>query len=226
VEELALTGRYAFMTSSTSAASALPGSASPLAVVIGGDSSARGEISRLLRDAGFSPCATPEPGALAVVLGQGREEMRLREVRTLADAPDAPILVVMPADVPNAALRRVLLAGAIGIVFEDDLERALVPAARAVLAGQLTVPSILAQQIAPRPLSYREKQILAFVALGMTNREIANRLFLAESTVKTHLSSAFRKIDACSRSEAVARIQDPDSQFGFGVLAVPNGVGG
>jgi DNA-binding NarL/FixJ family response regulator len=195
--------------------------------VIGGDAPARGEISRLLGDAGFAPRPIPEPDALLVVLGQGREDARLREIRTLAEAhPSASILAVMPADVPNAALRRVLLAGATGIVFEDDVDRALVPTARAVLAGQLTVPTVLGQQIAPRPLSHREKQILALVVLGMTNREIANKLWLAESTVKTHLSSAFRKIDARSRSEAVTRIQDPESPFGFGVLAVANGVAG
>ena len=130
----------------------------------------------------------------------------------------------MPAGVPNAALRRVLLAGAVGIVLEDDVERALVATARAVFAGQLTVPSVLGQHIAPRPLSHREKQVLALVVLGMTNREIARKLYLAESTVKTHLSSAFRKIDARSRSEAVARIQDPESAFGSGVLAVAHGV--
>ena len=48
---------------------------------------------------------------------------------------------------------------------------------------------------------------------GLTNREIAPQLYLAESTVKTHLSSAFRKLDARSRAEAVARIQDPESRL-------------
>jgi DNA-binding NarL/FixJ family response regulator len=130
----------------------------------------------------------------------------------------------MPGGGPNAALRRVLLAGAAGIVLEEDVDRALVPAARAVLAGQLSVPTVLGQHIAPRPLSHREKEVLALVVLGMTNREIAGKLYLAESTVKTHLSSAFRKIDARSRAEAVARIQDPESEFGSGVLAVAHGV--
>lgn len=215
------------MRSTASAAHVLPVWAPTGAMVIGGDAPARREILRLLGDAGFAPRAAPEPDALVVVLGEGREDARLREIRTLAAAhPDASILAVVPAQVPNAALRRLLLAGATGIVFEDDVERALVPAARAVVAGQLTVPTALGQQIAPRPLSHREKQILALVVLGMTNREIAGKLFLAESTVKTHLSSAFRKIDARSRSEAVARIQDPESGFGLGVLALANGAAG
>ena len=76
------------------------------------------------------------------------------------------------------------------------------------------------RQIAPRPLSYREKQILGLVVLGFTNREIADKLFLAESTVKTHLSSSFAKLDAHSRSEAAARILDPEAGYGVGILAI------
>jgi DNA-binding NarL/FixJ family response regulator len=129
----------------------------------------------------------------------------------------------MSAEAPNAALRKALLAGAEGIVLEPDLERALGPTAWAVLAGQLSVPLTLSRQIAPRPLSYREKQILSLVVLGLTNREIASRLYLAESTVKTHLSSAFRKIDARSRAEAVSRLQDPESGYGMALIAQPDG---
>jgi len=195
-----------------------------LAAVVGSDARGRRDIMRLLGDAGFRIQAEPESNALIVLLGPAREEPGLRTIRTLAEShPKAPILAVMPADLSNAALRRVLLAGATGIVLEDDVERALVPTARALLAGQLAVPVVLGQQIAPRPLSHREKQILSLLVLGMTNREIAGKLFLAESTIKTHLASAFRKIDAHSRAEAVARIQDPDSGIRLGVLAVASG---
>ncbi len=103
-------------------------------------------------------------------------------------------------------------------MLEPVLDRALVPTARAMLAGQLTVPGDLGRVIAPRPLSHREKEILRLVVDGATNREIAHKLYLAESTVKTHLSSAFRKIDARSRSEAVARIQDPEAGIVLGVV--------
>lgn len=195
------------------------------ATVVGDDGRGRADVIRLLGDAGFSLRAEPEADGLAVVLAHAREDARLRAIRTLAEAqPHVRILAVVSPTVANAGLRRVLLAGAMGIAFEDDLPRTLVPTARAILAGQLTVPSVLGQHLAPRPLSYREKQILALVVLGLTNREIAGKLFLAESTVKTHLSSAFRKIDARSRAEAVARIQDPSSEFGLGVLAVADGV--
>jgi DNA-binding NarL/FixJ family response regulator len=192
--------------------------------VVAGESLAQRAVARQLAEAGFADCEGHKPAAVVVLFAATREDARLRDVRELAAAdPDAAILVIVPAGITNAGLRRILLAGATGIVFEDDVQRALVPTARALLAGQLSVPTTLGRQIAPRPLSHREKQILALVVLGKTNREIAHTLFLAESTVKTHLSSAFRKIDARSRSEAVARIQDRDSGFDLGVAALTDG---
>ena len=195
--------------------------------VVAGDSLAHRAVARQLAGAGFAGCEGDEPAGVVVVFAATREDARLREVRALAaEHPDAAVLVIVPADVSNAGLRRILLAGATGIVLEADVPRALVPTARALIAGQLTVPTVLGRQIAPRHLSHREKQILALVVLGKTNREIAHTLFLAESTVKTHLSSAFRKIDARSRSEAVARIQDRDSGVDLGVAALADGAVG
>jgi DNA-binding NarL/FixJ family response regulator len=193
--------------------------------IVAGDLRAHRTIARLLGEAGFVMSRDHPP--LVVVATSTKEDARLREVRQLVEThPAAVILAIVPAGVANAGLRRVLLAGATGIVLDEDAEHALVPTARAILAGQLAVPMTLGRQIAPRPLSHREKQILALVVLGKTNREIAHTLFLAESTVKTHLSSAFRKIDARSRSEAVVRIQDPDSGLDLGVLALVDGVAG
>jgi two-component system nitrate/nitrite response regulator NarP len=110
--------------------------------------------------------------------------------------------------------------GADGIVRECDLDAGLVPTARAVTAGQLAVPKAMRRQIAPRALSYREKQILGYVVRGYTNRQIADELFVAESTVKTHLSSAFDKLDTRSRSEAAALILDPEQGHGLGILSM------
>ncbi len=160
---------------------------------------------------------------ILLLLSDATDGERVGIVRRLAEEhADALILMVVSADASNASLRRALLAGASGIVLDDDLERTLVPTARAMLAGQLTVPTALGRQIAPRPLSHREKQILALVMAGRTNREIADKLYLAESTVKTHLSSAFRKLDARSRSEAVTRIMDPESGYGATILELAN----
>jgi DNA-binding NarL/FixJ family response regulator len=194
------------------------------ALVVGDDAEARRDAVACLRAAGFELArdgARPRPWTLLAVLERQTELERLRELRELSEAhPECPILAVVPAGLGNPSLRRVMLAGATGIVLGTELARTLGPTAVAVLAGQLAVPASLSAQIAPRPLSHREKQILGLVTRGLTNREIARELYLAESTVKTHLSAAFRKIDARSRAEAVARIQDPESGYGPSILAL------
>ncbi len=207
---------------------AIPPRARPavVAAVVDGDGPARLRARGLLDDAGFlveddGPLAAP--AFIILLLVDATDAERVSKLRAVCESqPDAAVLAVVPADSPNASLRRVLLAGATGIVLDDDLERTLVPTARATLAGQLTVPVALGRQIAPRPLSHREQQVLALVMLGRTNREIADTLFLAESTVKTHLSSAFRKLDARSRSEAVTRILDPESGYSTTIREIAN----
>jgi two-component system response regulator DesR len=191
--------------------------------VAGGDPPTRLQVLGLLEAAGFSVGDYAAPAIVLTLLIDVTDAERVGDVRRLIERhPEACLLAVMPAAAQNASLKRVLLAGATGIVLDDELDRALVPTARATLAGQLAVPTALGRQIAPRPLSHREKQILAQVMLGRTNREIAHRLFLAESTVKTHLSSAFRKLEARSRSEAVSRITDPDSGYASGIMELVN----
>ena len=83
------------------------------------------------------------------------------------------------------------------------------------------MPPSLRAHVAPRPLSYREKEILGLVVQGLSNRQVADRLFVAESTVKTHLSSAFAKLDAHSRSEVAARLLDPEVAALAGVGSLP-----
>lgn len=195
--------------------------------VICGDAPTRHRIAHLLAEAGFARPdvraaeAQDAPAAVILLLGRVTDARRVREIRAATEAhPGACVVAVMPAGATNASLRRVVQAGATGIVFDDALDGTLAATARAALAGQLTVPAVLGRQIAPRALSHREKQILALVAHGRTNREIADRLVVAESTVKTHLVSAFRKLDVRSRAEAVARISDPENGHGAGVFAL------
>jgi DNA-binding NarL/FixJ family response regulator len=76
------------------------------------------------------------------------------------------------------------------------------------------------RQIEPPALSSREKQILGLVVMGYMNSQIAEQLFLAESTVKSHLSSAFGKLGVRSRNEAVNLILDPERGLGMGILAL------
>jgi DNA-binding NarL/FixJ family response regulator len=101
-------------------------------------------------------------------------------------------------------VRRALDAGADAIVFEPELESTLAVAVRAVRSGQSVVPRRARAGVERPTFSHRERQVLAYVSGGFTNAQIAERLFLSESTIKSHLSSAFAKFGVRSRREAAA----------------------
>jgi len=133
--------------------------------------------------------------------------------------PGARVVILSPDDRRSGELRRLLRAGADAVVFDAQAEACLALTVRAVREGQIVVPRTLRQHVVRQPLSHREKQILRLVVRGFTNRQIADELYLAESTVKTHLSSAFTKLDTHSRAEVTALILDPDEGRGLGILA-------
>ena len=117
-------------------------------------------------------------------------------------------------------LRVLLTEGVDAFVLEDDTARSLSAAVQAAAAGLLTFPGSLRETLVKPTLSAREKQVLSLVVLGLTNGEIARKLHLTESTVKSHLSSAFAKLGARSRSEATALILDPATGLGTGILTI------
>jgi DNA-binding NarL/FixJ family response regulator len=129
-------------------------------------------------------------------------------------------IVVVCAGIERWAVRSVLAAGAAGVVLLDELDVALWPCLQAVRNGQTCVPRGHWRQIEPPALSAREKQILGLVVMGYMNSQIAAQLFLAESTVKSHLSSAFGKLGVRSRNEAVSLILDPERGLGMGILGL------
>jgi DNA-binding NarL/FixJ family response regulator len=129
-------------------------------------------------------------------------------------------IVVACSSIERWEVRAALTAGAAGVVLHDDLDSALAPCLQSVQAGQVCVPRAHRRQIEPPALSAREKQILGLVVMGYMNGQIAERLFLAESTVKSHLSSAFGKLGVRSRNEAVNLIVDPERGLGMGILAL------
>jgi DNA-binding NarL/FixJ family response regulator len=149
------------------------------------------------------------------------ETLRLRrQLQPLRSRfPRTPVVVVCSTIQPRG-VRSALMAGAAGVVLHDDLDYALLPCLEAARAGQICLPARTSQPLGPLILSAREKQVLALVVMGYMNSEIAGRLFLAESTIKSHLSSAFAKLGVCSRHEAVARILDPQNGLGVGILTL------
>ena len=138
----------------------------------------------------------------------------VRLVRSRLDELPA-VLVCRRAAV--ADVRRALELGVDGIVLQEGVEEALGAVIEAVCAGQVSAPSEQRRALRARALTTREKQALMLVAAGLTNSQIAAELFLAESTVKSHLSSAFGKLGVSSRSEAAAVILDPERGSGLGI---------
>jgi DNA-binding NarL/FixJ family response regulator len=179
------------------------------------------EVCQLLRAAGASvtihrageeltavPCQ--EPRAL-VVLTSAASGRRLHDaVAALAGRPDRRVVVIC-ARPRLGDVRSVLLAGASGVVLREQMHGTLAATLQAVASGQVCVPHRHARDLERPVLSIREKQVVGMVAGGLMNSEIAERLFLAESTVKSHLSSAFGKLGVRSRHEAVELLVDPAS---------------
>ena len=122
------------------------------------------------------------------------------------------LVVVGPRDAASS-VRSALEAGADGMVFEHEVDRALVPTLQAV-------PAVHSRDIGMPSFTAREKQVLGMVVLGLTNKEIGARLYLADSTVKSHLSSVFTKLGVRSRHEAASLILDPSSKLGLGILGL------
>jgi DNA-binding NarL/FixJ family response regulator len=166
--------------------------------------------------------------ALAQIQADGAVASGVR-VRVLSNAsPDAIRRTLggaqVPATVavvPNAEVaREALEAGAAGVVLSADLDRALEPTIRAVAAGQVVVPAALRGSVERPAFTAREKQVLSLIVLGCTNRDIARRLHVAETTVKSHVKSSFHKLGVSSRSEACAKILDPREGLGLGILGL------
>lgn len=143
------------------------------------------------------------------------------QIGRLRDAFEgSQVVLVCAEDVRGWEVRAAVEAGAVGVVLATEVKRALAPCLAVVRAGQICVPSRHGRRIDPPALSLREKQILGLVVMGQTNGQIAERLVLAESTVKSHLSSAFGKLGVRSRHEAVDLILDSERGLGMGILSL------
>jgi DNA-binding NarL/FixJ family response regulator len=133
-------------------------------------------------------------------------------------------IVVVARGAQHARVREILNIGADGYLVEEDLEVTLVPVVRAVAVGQVSLPRTLRRCIVRPAFSQREREVLALVVQGLHNREIADRLFLAESTIKSHVASSLAKLGVRSRNEAAALVLDPDE--GLRALVLGDGLDG
>jgi DNA-binding NarL/FixJ family response regulator len=139
-----------------------------------------------------------------------------REITAMAQAPKVLVLTTFDLD---DYVYEALRSGASGFLLKDASARELADAVRLVAAGDaLLAPGITRRLIAEfarlggprtpsrRPvegLTERESEVLALVARGLSNAEIAGRLVVAEQTVKTHVSRILMKLGLRDRTQAV-----------------------
>lgn len=123
-----------------------------------------------------------------------------------AEFPDARIVALTTFD-GDADIHRALQAGARGYLLKDVLRTEVAHAIRAVHRDGWVLPEAVTQRLAafaPRAdLTEREVEVLALVAHGHTNQQIARQIARSEATVKVHVQHILEKLGAADRTEAV-----------------------
>jgi DNA-binding NarL/FixJ family response regulator len=136
-------------------------------------------------------------------------------IRRIRRSPGAPPVLVLTTYDSDAQILRAIEAGAAGYMLKDAPRETLFGAVRsAVGGGSPLAPSVAARlmhRLVPSPsargdaLSGRELEVVALLAQGASNKEIAHALHVSEATIKTHLSHIFEKLVVTDRTSAVTR---------------------
>jgi DNA-binding NarL/FixJ family response regulator len=121
--------------------------------------------------------------------------------------PDARVIMLTTFE-GDVEIQRALEAGARGYILKSMPPKELVEVIRQVHAGKKRIPSQVAAQLAEHlsdePLTAREIEVLSQIAGGNRNRDIAEKLFITEETVKVHIKHIMEKLGASDRTQAVA----------------------
>ncbi|MCX5315545.1 MULTISPECIES: response regulator transcription factor [unclassified Streptomyces] len=124
--------------------------------------------------------------------------------------PQAPRVLIVTTYDTDADTLRAIEAGATGYLLKDAPPEDLAAAVRTAAAGRTTLAPTVADRLMNRlrtpgtTLTRRETEVLALVAVGLSNQAIGNRLHLTEGTVKSHLARIYVKLGVDSRTAAVA----------------------
>jgi two-component system, NarL family, response regulator DevR len=170
-----------------------------------GESGSAAEATRRI------PALRPDVAVLDARLPDGSGIDVCRDVRSRE--PNTAALILTSYD-DDEALFAAIMAGAAGYVLKQIRGTDLVDAVRRVAAGQSLLDPAVTQQVLDRlrrgpeensalaPLTDQERRILELIGEGMTNRQIAEAMFLAEKTVKNYVSSLLAKLGLERRTQA------------------------
>ena len=147
-----------------------------------------------------------------------RPDVTLMDLR-LPDISGIDVMIAIRHEFPEARIvmlttfegdvdiQRALAAGARGYILKNMPPQELAGVVRQVNAGKKRIPpevaALLAEHVSDETLTEREKDVLKHVAGGNRNRDIAERLFISEDTVKVHVKHIMEKLGANDRTEAV-----------------------
>ena len=162
-----------------------------------------GEIDRALR-----AVLGHKPDVLVLDLNLGGVSS-LEYIPELLERSPATRIVVLTMQTEPAYARDALRAGASAYVLKESAEEELVTAVKAAAEGQTYLTPRVGAMIAAEPpsdeadsdLTHREEEILRLLALGHTNGEVADQLFLSRRTIETHRANIQRKLDLSTRAE-------------------------
>jgi len=180
--------------------------AEPDIEVVGDGATAAEAIARI-------PAVRPDVAVLDVRLPDGDGITVCREIRSSMENPPACLMLTSYSD--DQALFTAIMAGASGYLLKQIHGDALIDAVRRIAAGESLLDPTMTVKVLERlrhpvaeedpryaALTEQERRILAEIAEGKTNRQIAQSLFLAEKTVKNYVSSLLRKLNVERRTEA------------------------
>jgi DNA-binding NarL/FixJ family response regulator len=154
-----------------------------------------------------------------VVIGVPADMPVVEAVRRVRAARDSVLIVALLGAGQVGSVAAVVDAGADGVALRGALPADLIEVLHAVLEGGRYVASSLSSGLlgqletveprasdeAPDLLTYREREVLALLAGGATNREIAQALSVTLATVKSHLVHVYSKLEVRNRHEALSR---------------------
>ncbi len=142
----------------------------------------------------------------------------IEATRKIKETAASTAILILTAYDDEEYVLGLLDAGAAGYLLKSARGRDLVDAIRTIQSGESVLhPKIIAKLLkramaapagkggGPELLSERESKVLELVALGMSNKEVSERLYVSQRTVKAHLTNIFNKLNVASRSEAIVK---------------------